>query len=768
MILEMKQKEASKNALARLLASENITVERRKVSTAMFNVKERILILPMWSKDLQEETLDLLLGHEVGHALFTPEFGYHDTQTQSKVPHQYMNVLEDVRIEKLVKQKYPGLVYSFQVGYSELAQKDLFGVNGKNLNNLFLIDKINLITKIGAHIKIDLNDEELRLLGLARKAMTFNDALAVALEVYSFDKKKYEEKKQQQQQQAEEYQEYDSEEIDNEYEDGSSGMTEEEMFEDEDNGEDGEEEQSPAPVEETQESSDENEQETRLDNNFDGGTELPDEEYEEFTFDAGETDEEFRNREELLLDKSSMEVSYVDIPTLNLKNVIVPNSEVVAGFNSAYKSAIEAHCYPRSMLDDYKKFMEENKKVVSLLSKEFEMRKSADLMRRASVSKSGKLDMTKVHKYQLTDDIFLRITNMPEGKNHALLFMLDWSGSMASNLLGTVKQLIALTQFCRKNSIPFEVFAFTSDYKQKYGKYLTREQVAQLVPRNADFVNNEFEVEGFNMLNMLSSTMKTADYAAMCESLFYVAVSSNTDFRRRYGGGAYDELPEYFRLSGTPLNEGLIFMNQYLPIFKKQTKAQIVHSVILTDGEGHILQSVNTTIRDDVNNKNIQSTYYIQTHRQCRLVVRDRKTNREQELEFGYNGGTNRACNFTKGLLKLIRKNHDSNFICFHVLDDKRGAIRQFLTENVGMLGYSDEVATKAKMFHSEKMLTGFDLGYDEYFLVKGGDNLDCDDEDLSIDSSATKSQMVKQFAKFTGGRVQNRVLLTKFSEMIA
>jgi hypothetical protein len=764
MILEMKQKEASKNALARLLASENITVERRKVSTAMFNVKERILTLPMWSKDLQEETLDLLLGHEVGHALFTPEFGYHDTQTQSQVPHQYMNVLEDVRIEKLVKQKYPGLVYSFQVGYAELAKKDLFGVNGKNLNELYLVDKINLITKIGAHVKIDLSDEELRLLGLARKAMTFNDALAVALEVYAFDKKKYEEKKQQQEQQAEEYQEYDSEEIDNEYEDNSSGMTEEEMFEDKKEDE-GEEEQSPAPVQESQESSEEDEEEKRLDDSFDGGMELPD---EELPFEGGETDEEFRNREDLLLDKSSMEVSYVDIPTLNLQNVIVPSSEVVAGFCAAYKSAISEYCYPTSMLDDYKKFMEENKKVVSLLSKEFEMRKSADLMRRASVSKSGKLDMTKVHKYQLTDDIFLRITNMPEGKNHALLFMLDWSGSMASNLLGTVKQLIALTQFCRKNSIPFEVFAFTSDYKQKYGKYLTREQVAQLVPRNADFAINEFEVEGFNMLNMLSSKMKTADYAAMCESLFYVAVSSNVEFRRRFGGGAYDKLEPYFQLSGTPLNEGLIFLNQYLPIFKKQTKAQIVHSVILTDGEGHVLQNVNSMYRDDVTKKDIQTTSYIQTHSRSRLVVRDRKTNKEQEFQFGFNGGANRACNFTKGLLKLIRKNHDSNFICFHVLDDKRGAIRHFLTENAGLASYSDEVNTKAKIFHSEKMLTGFDLGYDEYFLVKGGDNLECDDEDLAIDSSATKSQMVKQFAKFTGGRVQNRVLLTKFSEMIA
>ena len=38
----------------------------------------------------------------------------------------------------------------------------------------------------------------------------------------------------------------------------------------------------------------------------------------------------------------------------------------------------------------------------------------------------------------------------------------DWSGSMSDIAFSTVKQIIVLTQFCRKVQIPFDVHLFTS------------------------------------------------------------------------------------------------------------------------------------------------------------------------------------------------------------------------------------------------------------------------------------------------------------------
>ena len=50
----------SKEVLARLLATENISVEHRNVGTASFDVKSRNLVLPLWD-DMQNFTYDHLV-----------------------------------------------------------------------------------------------------------------------------------------------------------------------------------------------------------------------------------------------------------------------------------------------------------------------------------------------------------------------------------------------------------------------------------------------------------------------------------------------------------------------------------------------------------------------------------------------------------------------------------------------------------------------------------------------------------------------------------
>ena len=94
-----------KSQLAKLLATEDIIVEHKKVETAEFNVQTRVLTLPMWEK-ASNGVIDMLVGHEVGHALYTP-----DTEwwKEVQVPQQFVNVVEDARIEKLIKRRYEGL-----------------------------------------------------------------------------------------------------------------------------------------------------------------------------------------------------------------------------------------------------------------------------------------------------------------------------------------------------------------------------------------------------------------------------------------------------------------------------------------------------------------------------------------------------------------------------------------------------------------------------------------------------------------------------------
>ena len=67
----MAVKQEIKSQLAKLLATEDIIVEHKQCETAQFNVETRVLTLPLWEK-ASNDVYDMLVGHEVAHALFTP------------------------------------------------------------------------------------------------------------------------------------------------------------------------------------------------------------------------------------------------------------------------------------------------------------------------------------------------------------------------------------------------------------------------------------------------------------------------------------------------------------------------------------------------------------------------------------------------------------------------------------------------------------------------------------------------------------------------
>ena len=142
----------SKSNLAKLMATENIIVEQKNVPTAYFNVKDRILVVPTLKEEIGPSLYDLFMGHEVGHALFTPPDGWHDCVKEMGVNRSILNVCEDARIEKLICRKYPGLKQSFIKSYKDLLNRDFFGIKDLDVDLLKLIDRINLHTKCGLEI----------------------------------------------------------------------------------------------------------------------------------------------------------------------------------------------------------------------------------------------------------------------------------------------------------------------------------------------------------------------------------------------------------------------------------------------------------------------------------------------------------------------------------------------------------------------------------------------------------------------------------------
>ncbi len=171
-----------KSQLAKLLATEDLVVENKDVETAEFNVHTRVLTLPFW-KRASSVVYDMLVGHEVGHALFTPDEDWTD---KVKVPQQIVNVCEDARIEKLMKRKYPGLSKTFFNGYKELNDEDFFELEGQDINDLNLADRTNLYFKGSSHISVDFSIEEKEIVDLVGASETFDDALRASEVLYKY------------------------------------------------------------------------------------------------------------------------------------------------------------------------------------------------------------------------------------------------------------------------------------------------------------------------------------------------------------------------------------------------------------------------------------------------------------------------------------------------------------------------------------------------------------------------------------------------------
>ena len=431
-----------KSQLAKLLATEDLVVETKHVETACFNVHTRVLTLPMWNR-ATSIVHDLLVGHEVGHALFTPDS---DWFKERKIPPQFVNVVEDARIEKLMKRKYPGLAKTFYRGYSELSEEDFFKIEDEDISTFNLADKANLHFKIGNFIDLEFDSEESVLIKRIADSETFEEVLDIAEDLYAFCKKKQEEESKVKFDNHEQTsgQSQQDDQGDQQLDLPQGGMDSEPESEDEN--------QTESSSQQTETGGFDDEEPVQQPDHSPGETFDPD------VKTMNSLEEGLRN----LATNYGPENVYAELPVLDLKKVIVSNEEIhqrcADEWMGTHSSAFE------EVDPEFKEFKRNAQKEVNYLVKEFECRKSASAYARATTARTGVLDCTKLHTYKYNEDLFRKVTTFSNGKNHGLVFVLDWSGSMCDVMTDTVKQLFNLIWFCKKVSIPFDVYAFTCDY----------------------------------------------------------------------------------------------------------------------------------------------------------------------------------------------------------------------------------------------------------------------------------------------------------------
>ena len=730
-----------KSQLAKLLATEDLIVENKKVDTAEFNVHTRVLTLPRWEQ-ASNNVYDSLVAHEVGHALFTPDVDWRETHD---IPHVFVNVVEDVRIEKLMRRKYAGISKTFYNGYHELSDNDFFDLDGKDISDLNLADRINIYNKIGSFVDVSFSDAEKKILSLVESCETFEQVLDASQTLY----------------------EYCKDEVNSDDDESSEQVAEVEPTEDgteeieaNDQGEETEEQEFQTPESSTQGSS---QYDPVLEDfeDMDMGDATQSEE------PTVETAESLAEKLKDLINLDGVENAYVELPKLNLDDVIVPNDAIHKVCNDSWEESI---AYNKQFIDkkdflseanifedvdaEYVQFKREAQKEVNYLVKEFECKKAADSYARATTARTGVLDCSKLHTYKHNEDLFKKVTTLADGKNHGLVFILDWSGSMHTVLKDTVKQLYNLIWFCRKVNIPFEVYAFTQEYPLVRWDE-SRGEMARITPYTEK--NNTAQVpDWFSLMNFFSSKVNAKTLDDQLKNIWRVTSSimgygyhaSHSGYANRYNF----RTPLGLNLSGTPLNETLVALHQILPKFKKENKLQKVQCVILTDGEAQPLRYHKEVQRQWEDEPYLGTSYF-----SSNVFLRDRSIGKTYSFSKMV-----QYSDMTDILLENLRdKFQDINFVGIRILESRDAG--QFVRRYTGYCELYEKVM---KEWRKEKAFSLKNSGYHRYFgLSSKMLNTDAEFDPIH---DATKAQIKRDFIKSLKGKKMNKKILSEFIELVA
>ena len=745
----------TKSQLAKLLATENITVQENNVKTASFDVVNRILTLPIFKTDSKDVT-DMLIAHECAHALFTPTKSWQDITDDDEL-RSYINVLEDTRIDHLIQSKYPGIIRNYENGFDILNSKNFFGVRDKNINTeLMLIDKINLRSKSLNRLPFIFSNDDNKWLKKVDNIKTFKDVVKVAKDMLNWQKKQVDQMKKLPN--FDELAIVKSYDLSNKKPDDSNN-TDKNASDDnakeanKQNASEGKTEsesdkEKPAVGDKTQkvEGEDKKKSDGAVGSGGDGAL-------------KSITNNWFEGKKEQLMDTKTS-YSYKSIPDPILDKVIRSNKDFVNDMKKAFiYDKTTALKYLPYLKKEYKKFLNDSKKTIMYLVKEFEMKKAATAYKRSTVDKTGVIDPLKLKDYKFSDDLFKRLTILPDAKNHGMMMLLDWSGSMSDSIYKTVQQLIQLVYFCHKVNIPYDVYFFTSEFENDNPRLIGHGRLSN----DFKYKSGDMALDSVKLVNVANHKLKKIQLDESMMYLYWLALhydnrySSYRDWD--YSKPDSPNIPREYYLGSTPLNEALVVMLKLVPMFKEKYKVEKMNFITLTDGGGNYGSSQVFTTNDD-----------------GKLIATDSKGDndvyiyKKKQYKLGRHiWGSGKTAMY----LNMLRKLYDIKTIGFYLIKRIRGydTERYFKDSYNSKLTWDqrDKLYQKRKSeFSKNKVAIVKQDGYDDYYLVNAKD-MKVENTDISQVNSDMKVGKIKQlFSKSMKGRITSRVLLNKFIEKVA
>ena len=485
------------------------------------------------------------------------------------------------------------------------------------------------------------------------------------------------------------------------------------------------------------------------------------------------TDENFRSREsELVTEDGESSMFYINLPVANLDNIIIDHKEIHKEISDHYNSSAED--YVRGNAEgrkteiekaskDFLNFRNKNKKTVEYLAKEFEMKKAADAHSRTATANSGIIDTSILHTYKYNEHIFRKINVTPDGKNHGLVMVVDWSGSMSRNIKGTVEQMMVLVMFAKRVNIPFEVFLFSDSYgselmhggKSNYPH--EDDEIAKWTHKDGG-KHGDLIVDKHHLLTIFSSRMRANELHTAYVNMTAIANAYNDRYDRYYG--EYRSIPNKLALGGTPLNASLLSMNDFIPEFKAKNGIQIVNLIYLTDGDSSGGNSIWKLKEGNVNLW--PERFGIHYSSKEKTILRDTTTKKEYGISSTRYLAWSRG-SVTNTLVEVLRDKHNCNVVNFYLIDRfKHYDAAEFSTADI-------PAAIILSKYKKEGHLIAENYGgWSELYLIKGGNTLEVNESILEVKEDAKRGEIKRAFAKFNKGKLKNRLLLSKFVDMVA
>jgi hypothetical protein len=555
-----------KTLLAQMMARENVKVVfNPMVETGMFFPKDRILVLPVFKEGITENLIDLLIAHESAHGLYTPHNYSEQVEKFAKLNRigagfagNLINIVEDIRINKLVQNEYPGTRRDFIAGYRDRYERGDYGTKDPDkINKLPFTDRLNIAFKAGHVVDVKFTEEEQFWVEQLKSLEIWDDVLKISKDIVEFIKRKNAASKE---------------------DDGGKKAVSNET------------EKKPTKkqlVMSSKQGGLGGKGDDQEDNTSDPEPSTPSEgpDWKDIDLDA----EIMTVESEKFFDKS-LRIKSNDQAT----PIYAPKA--IGHIQQSYKSLIKnENVIENTVNDGFAKFWKEINKHVDFMINHFNMKKAARDYARLVMKKTGVLDTGRLAYYKTSEDVFKKNGIKKEGKNHGFVYLLDCSGSMSGMMANTRKQVIMLALFARRLGVPFKVITFTdAGYYNAHDNYDRND----LYRMNSQVLVNKVGI--------------TKTFSAACSlGLMFDNEMTDMEFRKmaRRWFGISGHLTVFEKADGgTPLNTAMLYTFPIVRNMVKKYNIDIVNFINITDGGAGDCFSAPMLIDSDFANISVNSS----------------------------------------------------------------------------------------------------------------------------------------------------------------